>query len=55
MELAGLWFFVSYVFVLTEVAGEGGHIWHLKNFYCLKSLGTLWDEEICKKKFVYHA
>ena len=20
---------------------------HLKNFYCPKSLGTLWDEEIC--------
>ena len=27
-----------------------GPIVHLKNFYRPKSLGTLWDEEICKKK-----
>ena len=25
-----------------------GQIVHLKNFYRPKSLGTLWDEEICK-------
>ena len=38
--------------MMHERVGRSGH---LKNFYCPKSLGTLWDEEICKKKFVYHA
>ena len=28
-----------------------GPIVHLKKYYRPKSLGTLWDEEICEKKF----
>ena len=40
------------VLMMHEWVGRSGH---LKNFYCPKSLGTSWDEEIWKKKFVYHA
>ena len=34
---------------------RAGPIVHLKNFYRPKSLGTLWDEEICKKKIFFLA
>ena len=40
---------------LTEVAGEGGPDLAPQNFYHPKSLGTLWDEELCEKKFFYLA
>ena len=36
---------------LTEVAGEGGPDLAPQNFYRPKSLGTLWDEEICENFF----
>ena len=52
-----LWITENYTtyITLTEVAGEGGPDLAPKNFHRPKSLGTLWDEEICEKIFFYLA